>query len=123
LTALVFQLIYASLVPFPGTDDGLVYYHVAQQITQGEGITVPYVWNFFATPESLTPPAFGYWIPLASFVTIPGLYLSGQNSALAALLSQGIRLMALVMVTYGIDLVSSTSTLPEWWCRWVRQAE
>jgi len=100
VTVFLGYLIYASQLPHPGTDDGLVYYHVAQQIVRGEGITLPYIWNFLASPDALTQPAFGYWMPLATFITVPGLLIFGETSVVGALLPQILLLIVLISITY-----------------------
>ena len=106
------------MAPFSGTDDGLVYLHVAQRIIQGDGITLPYIWNFLASPESSTPPAFGYWMPAATFITVPSLKLLGSDSVLGALLPQFLLLVVFIVTSYAIAfqftknrMLASTSAL------------
>lgn len=74
-----FYAVFAHKMNIPGAADSLYYYHVAQSIVSGKGITTPYIWNYLWLPESLPAPAFSYWMPLTSFLCAGGLWLFGPQ--------------------------------------------
>ncbi|HEX5465053.1 MAG TPA: glycosyltransferase family 39 protein [Candidatus Limnocylindrales bacterium] len=91
LASLAVRLVVFALTPFPAYPDAEYYTSVARQIAAGQGAVVPYVWAFVdvggAVPAaaSLPIPAFGHWMPLASFVQVPFLWLLGPTDLAAAL--------------------------------------
>ncbi len=85
--ALILRLIVALWVRQPGFVDAYYYFQVAENWFKGQGLTESIVWNYQAgdfpasNPANLLEhPAFGYWMPLASFVTIFGFSVTGNAS-------------------------------------------
>lgn len=90
-----------STLPLADSTDGLVYKHAAEQWLAGRGWTTPYVWQFLSDPVSLEPPAFGYWMPLASFLLAGSLGLFGDH-VLAALLPSILGVAVLTGLGYAL---------------------
>lgn len=91
VASLVVRLAVFALTPFPAYPDAAYYTTVARQIAAGHGAIIPYVWAFVdvggAIPARPTLPiaAFGHWMPLASFVQVPFIWLLGPTDLAAAL--------------------------------------
>ncbi|MBI3890281.1 MAG: hypothetical protein HY303_01975 [Candidatus Wallbacteria bacterium] len=56
----------ASRLAMPGLLDPLYYHHVAQSLESGDGLEVPYLWNYAMKPADLAHPSNAYWGPLPS---------------------------------------------------------
>lgn len=75
----------------PAYPDSYYYFHVAQQLAAGNGLTVDYVWNFvdvggvLPLDPSLPIPSNAHWMPLAALLQVPFVWLFGTASAAAAL--------------------------------------
>ncbi len=77
----------ATALPFfaPGYPDAVYYLATAREIVGGHGFTIPYIWAFVDTGGHL--PAIGtlpipsneHWMPLASIVEVPFLWLLGPT--------------------------------------------
>jgi 4-amino-4-deoxy-L-arabinose transferase-like glycosyltransferase len=96
----------------PGRNDGLVYYHVAQSLVAGEGLSQPYIWNYLAFPRGLPTPAFGYWMPLATFLCAGSMSIFG-TSIWAALLPNALLVAVLSVMAARVVGRLGGSTL---WC-------
>ena len=94
-------LLLAWRTELPGIDDGLVFYHVAGRLLDGNGLTLPYIWTYLPPPSTLTPPAFGYWMPGATYLAVVGMGVLGR-SALAALAPWALLVGALAATTFGL---------------------
>jgi len=67
------------------TSDGAYYTAVAERVHGGEGLTIPYVWNYLGgIPESLPIPSNRYWMPMTSLLQAGAFALAGGASPLAA---------------------------------------
>lgn len=95
-------LLLISMIQLPGIDDALIYYHAAERFIGGHGWTLPYIWNYFSNPQSVNPPAFGYWMPGASFIIAGSILLLG-NSVDAILVPWAILASSLSIVSYFIS--------------------
>jgi len=96
-------LIAAFRAETPGRNDGLVYFHAAQNLVEGQGFTLPYIWNYLDAPQALPAPAFGYWMPLASFLCAGSMAILGQ-AVWAALLPNAL-------------MVAGLALMASWFCR------
>ena len=67
----------------------------------GEGLVSPYVWQYLSDPQSLRPPAFGFWMPLASFLVAASLGVFGDG-VVAALLPSILGVAALTALGYAL---------------------
>jgi hypothetical protein len=82
------SLIAISTVAFfqsaPGTMDEDYYFAGGIRLAQGHGFTETYLWNYLDNPQSLPHPSHGYWFPLASIIAAAGMFVTGQQTFLAA---------------------------------------
>ncbi len=83
LTVIAFALrLGAGLAQHAIVPEYAAYYAtVADQAAAGHGLTVPYAWSYLtpavSTGLSLPRPAFDVWLPAASLVTVPLVWLVG----------------------------------------------
>ncbi len=91
IPAVLFVVAFAARVltalPFfaPGYPDSVYYLATAREIVAGHGFTIPYIWAFVDTGGHL--PAVGtlpipsneHWMPLASIVEVPFIWLLGPT--------------------------------------------
>jgi hypothetical protein len=83
LTVVAFALrLGAGLAQHAVVPEYAAYYAtVADQVAAGHGMTVPYAWSYLtpavANGVSLPRPAFDVWLPAASIVTVPLVWLLG----------------------------------------------
>jgi hypothetical protein len=83
----------ATALPFlaPGYPDSVYYLAVARELAAGHGFIVPYIWAFVDTGGHL--PGVGvlpiasnaHWMPLASIVEVPFIWLLGPTYLASAL--------------------------------------
>ncbi len=92
VAALALRLVAAIMVKQPGFVDAYYYYQVAANWQAGKGLTETTVWNYQASSSfdplitgSLEHPAFTYWTPLATFLTIIPFSLFGVSYWAASL--------------------------------------
>ncbi len=82
-----------TALPFfaPGYPDAVYYLATARELAAGHGFTIPYIWAFVDTGGRL--PAVGtlpipsneHWMPLASIVQVPFIWLLGPTYLASAL--------------------------------------
>lgn len=72
---------YAHKAQYPGHADPAFYYNVAQNIHDGKGQTINYVWHFLVPHDHLTHYAFDYWLPMPSWLMALGLKTGGGLTA------------------------------------------
>lgn len=71
----------------PGYMDADYYFAGGLQLAQGKGFTEPYIWNYLDDPEGLPHPSHTYWMPLASIMSVLGMWLTGQTTYAAGRLA------------------------------------
>lgn len=87
LLALAARAMAAAGFPDPAYPDAFYYVDAARAIADGRGLTVDFVWIFaevggrVPAEPTLPIPAFGHWMPLASLVQVPFLWLLGPEPA------------------------------------------
>ena len=77
----------ATALPFlaPGYPDSVYYLATAREIAAGHGFTIPYIWAFVDTGGHLPAvgmlpiPSNAHWMPLASIVEVPFIWLLGPT--------------------------------------------
>jgi 4-amino-4-deoxy-L-arabinose transferase-like glycosyltransferase len=75
----------------PAYPDSFYYVNVAHQLAAGHGFTVDYIWNFVDVGGTIPPnptlpiPSNAHWMPLASLVQVPFIWLLGPTPLAAAL--------------------------------------
>ncbi len=91
LLALVARLVVAALFPDPAYPDSFYYVDVARQLAAGHGFNVDFIWIFpevgGAIPANpvLPIPSNAHWMPLASLVQVPFIWLLGPTAFASAL--------------------------------------
>lgn len=91
LIALAVRLLVAAGFPDPAYPDAAYYVQVARELAAGRGFSVDFVWIFSevggAIPSNptLPIPSNAHWMPLASVVQVPFIWLLGPTM-LASLL-------------------------------------
>ncbi len=76
-----------TALPFfaPGYPDSVYYLATAREIVAGHGFTMPYIWAFVDTGGHLPPagvlpiPSNEHWMPLASIVEVPFIWVLGPT--------------------------------------------
>jgi hypothetical protein len=81
---MVLALIAAWLETVPGYMDAEYYYGGALRLVDGKGWTENVLWNYLDDPSGLPHPAHVYWMPLASFLAVPGMLLFNSRQFFAA---------------------------------------
>lgn len=91
LAALAARVLVFALFPHPAYPDSSYYTSAAREIAAGHGMVMPYLWSFtevgggIPLQPTLTPPSFGQWMPLASFIQLPFIALLGPTDTASAL--------------------------------------
>ena len=91
LLALVARIAVAGLFPDPAYPDSFYYVDVARQLAAGHGFNVDFIWIFpevgGAIPANpvLPIPSNAHWMPLASIVQVPFIWLLGPTAMASAL--------------------------------------
>ena len=91
LLALVARLAVAALFPDPAYPDSFYYVDVARQLAAGHGFNVDFIWIFpevgGAIPANPVLPiaSNAHWMPLASIVQVPFIWLLGPTAMASAL--------------------------------------
>lgn len=97
--ALGTRLSMVANIRYPGHSDHAFYLSVAQNLVEGRGLVVDYIWNFLSDPTALTHSSTDYWMPAASILMAPGLRLFG-NSVVSALIPSLVFGVGLGLITY-----------------------
>jgi hypothetical protein len=86
LAALAIRGLAAALFADPAYPDSFYYVNVAHALTGGAGFSIDYIWNFVDVggrlpANAILPiPSNAHWMPLASLVQVPFLWLFGDGS-------------------------------------------
>lgn len=83
LVALASRVATALQFAGPMYTDTAYYTTVARTLANGGGLTDHSYWNYLYTAPGLAHPSNGYWLPLASLVVAPFLWLFGDSFAAA----------------------------------------
>ncbi len=93
----------------PGYLDAFYYVDVARQLAAGHGLNVPFIWAYLEVGghlpavATLPVPSNAHWLPLASFIQVPTIWLFGPT-ALASGLPFWLAGAAAAPLTYLIGL-------------------
>jgi len=85
LAALAVRGLAAALFADPAYPDSFYYVNVAQSLAGGGGFSVDYIWNFvdvggrLPLDPTLPIPSNAHWMPLASLVQVPFIWLLGAG--------------------------------------------
>jgi len=89
--ALVARLVVAAGFPDPAYPDSFYYVDVARQLAAGNGFSVDVIWIFpevggtIPANPVLPIPSNAHWMPLASLVQVPFIWLLGPTAMASAL--------------------------------------
>src|SRR5262249_11910218 len=98
----------------PGYTDAYYYFGGARQLAEGRGFSEPYVWNYLNPVHAVEPgvalwPSHLFWMPLASIVAAPFLFVARAAGATAhatlfrpAQLPFTLLAAALPLLSYGV---------------------
>jgi hypothetical protein len=84
------------------------YYAVAQNLAEGRGFVIDYIWNFWNHPTGVPTPSNVWWMPLTSVIAAVGMwfgqpdYVSAQRAMIVAT-----SVLPLVMYLLGRDAFRS----------------
>jgi len=70
----------AAFQDSPGYMDAEYYASIARRISEGEGFTEPFVWNYLGEEKSLPQTAFQYWKPLPSLTAAASMLIFRSSS-------------------------------------------
>ena len=91
LVALAVRLLLIASFPDPGYPDSYYYVDVAQALAAGRGFQIDFVWVFaevggtIPADPTLPIPSNAHWMPLASLVQVPFIWLLGPTAVASAL--------------------------------------
>jgi 4-amino-4-deoxy-L-arabinose transferase-like glycosyltransferase len=103
--ALALRLAQLAMFPHPAYPDAFYYEAVARSVAAGHGLNVPYLWSFLDVGSvvpmvgTLPIPAGAHWMPLASLVQVPFIWLLGPTD-LASMIPFALLGAALAPFTY-----------------------
>ena len=89
--ALVVRLVLVALFPDPAYPDSYYYVDVARALADGRGFEVDFIWIFAEVggtvpADPILPiPSNAHWMPLASIVQVPFIWLLGPTATASAL--------------------------------------
>lgn len=89
--ALAVRLVLIAVFPDPAYPDSFYYVNVARALAGGDGLSVDFVWIFADVggripAEPILPiPSNAHWMPLASLVQVPFIWLLGPSAWASAL--------------------------------------
>jgi len=69
----------------PGYMDAEYYAVMGRELASGKGWVQPFLWNYLDDPVRIPQPAFTYWMPLVSFLSVPGWALTGNFRGVQAI--------------------------------------
>ena len=89
--ALAVRLVLIALFPDPAYPDSYYYVDVANSVAGGHGFQVDFIWIFaevggkLPLDPTLPIPSNAHWMPLASLVQVPFIWLFGSSPVASAL--------------------------------------
>jgi len=107
---LIVRLTLASMMPHPGGSDFAFYYTVAENLVDGRGFQVDYIWNYLSAPETITHSSNDYWMPLTSLLISLPMSVLGKT-IFVALLPSILTGLVLAVATYYLGKNYSDSNL------------
>jgi len=112
--AIAVRISFAISLEHPGHGDTSYYLTLAQNIADGRGFVIDYIWHFFYPQENLTHPANDFWAPLTSVIISLFLAVFGK-SLFIALIPSIIFGMLIAFITYRISVLYFQSKLLAYW--------
>ena len=85
LIALAIRLIFALTAQHPGHGDQAFYLTLAENLADGRGFEVDYIWNYLSQPENIPCFSNDYWMPLTAVIISLSLSIFGKSLIIALL--------------------------------------
>ncbi len=107
LVALGARALSGALFLDPAYPDSFYYVNVARELAAGHGFSIDFIWNFLETGGTLPAvgvlpiPSNAHWMPLASIIQVPFIWVLGPT-ALASALPFWLAGAAVAPVTYWV---------------------
>jgi hypothetical protein len=73
------RLLVAWCIEQPGYTDAYYYAVGARQLYSGQGLDLPFIWNYLDPPESVPHSGYLYWMPLTSILGAMGMLILGKS--------------------------------------------
>lgn len=70
-------LAYKSL--HPGHGDNAFYFTLAQNIVNGRGFIIDYIWQYLTIPDNISHNAIEFWMPLSSVIMAAAMAIAGKS--------------------------------------------
>jgi len=114
ILSLALRFYFAARLNNPGHGDPAYYLSLAQNLADGRGFVIDYVWHFLVLPDSLTHFSNDFWMPLTSIIICPFLLIFGK-SLLAALIPSIIFGLGCSIIAYYIGMEYTKSKAISFW--------
>jgi 4-amino-4-deoxy-L-arabinose transferase-like glycosyltransferase len=85
ILAISLKLYFASNLEHPGHGDMAYYLHLAENLADGRGFVIDYIWHFLYPHENLTHYANDYWLPFTSLIISAFMVIGGKSLFVAIL--------------------------------------
>lgn len=108
--AVIIRLNFAIQLEHPGHGDMSYYLTLANNIADGRGFVIDYIWHFLYPHENLTHPANDFWMPLSSVIMSLFIFILGK-SLLTALIPSIIFAVIISLMTYRLARLYLNSRL------------
>jgi hypothetical protein len=106
-------LLLAAPWSYPGDNDAVFYYTVAESLATGRGFQVDYIWHYLSQPAELPHHANDYWMPLTAVIISISMSIFGTH-LLAAILPGIVCAVTLSLLTYAIGKICTRSSFTAW---------
>lgn len=73
------SVLSAFALPSPGYMDAEYYFVTGRRISERQGFTEPFLWNYLDDPTGLPHPSHHYWMPLTSILAGSGFLIFGES--------------------------------------------
>lgn len=108
MVALAIRLIFALTAQHPGHGDQAFYLTLAENLADGRGFEIDYIWNYLSQPENIPCSSNDYWMPLTAVIISLSLSIFGK-SLIVALLPSILFGLALSVIVYYIGKIYLSS--------------
>ena len=114
ILSLILRFYFAAKLNNPGHGDPAYYLSLAQNLADGRGFVIDYVWHFLILPNNLTHFSNVFWMPLTSIIIYPFLLVFGK-SLLAALVPSIVFGLGCSIIAYYIGMEYTKSKAISFW--------
>ncbi len=81
--AFIIRLILAHKSLHPGHGDNAFYFTLAQNIVNGRGFIIDYIWQYLTIPDNISHNAIEFWMPLSSVIMAAAMAIAGKSLIVA----------------------------------------